>query len=96
MSVLNRKERRKMLKRGQLESVVAETITETYQKIKLDTIGDMTLITLMTLHDKFGFGTKRLNNFHQSMGELCDCLKAGTLSLDDIKEYLVNECKLEL
>ena len=55
MSILNRKERRKMLKRGQLESVVAETITETYQKIKLDTIGDMTLITLMTLHDKFGF-----------------------------------------
>ena len=96
MSILNRKDRRKMLKPGQLESVVTETITETYHKIKLDTIGHMTLITLMTLHDKFGFGTKRLNNFHQSMGELCDCLKAGTLSLDDIKEYLVKECKLKL
>ena len=58
--------------------------------------GSMSLImSLMVLHDKFGFGEKRLKKFHTEIANLGECLIAGTVNLDEIKEYLQENCKVK-
>ena len=95
MSILNRKARRSLAKKGNIENVVAGAITETQQKIRFDTINDLMIMSLMVLHDKFGFGEKRLKKFHTEIANLGECLIAGTVNLDEIKEYLQENCKVK-
>ena len=95
MSILNRKARRSLAKKGNIETVVAGAITETQQKIRFDTINDLMLMSLMVLHDKYGFGEKRLKKFHTEIASLGECLIAGTVNLDDIKDYLQENCKVK-
>ena len=92
---MNRKLRRELAKKGNLETVVAGAITETQQKIRFDTINDLMLMSLMVLHDKYGFGEKRLKKFHTEIASLGECLIAGTVNLDDIKDYLQENCKVK-
>ena len=75
--------------------MVAGAITETQQKIRFDTINDLMIMSLMVLHDKFGFGEKRLKKFHTEIASLGECLIAGTVNLDDIKDYLQENCKVK-
>ena len=95
MGVLNRKDRRALLKKGNIENIVAGAITETHSKIRFDTINDLMIMSLMVMHDKFGFGEKRLKKFHTEIANLGECLIAGTVNLDDIKEYLQENCKVK-
>ena len=95
MAVLNRKDRRALLKKGNIENVVAGAINQTHSKIRLDTINDLMIMSLMVLHDKFGFGEKRLKKFHTESANLGECLIAGTVNLDEIKEYLQENCNVK-
>ena len=95
MGMLNRKDRRALLKKGNIENVVAGAINQTHSKIRLDTINDLMIMSLMVLHDKFGFGEKRLKKFHTEIANLGECLIAGTVNLDEIKEYLQENCKVK-
>ena len=92
---MNRKLRRELAKKGNLETVVAGAITETQQKIRFDTINDLMLMSLMVLHDKYGFGEKRLKKFHTEIASLGECLIAGTVNLDDIRNYLRENCNVK-
>ena len=92
---LNRETRRNLAKKGNIENVVTGAITETQQKIRFDTINDLMIMSLMVLHDKFGFGEKRLKKFHTEIANLGECLIAGTVNLDEIKEYLQENCKVK-
>ena len=92
---LNRKARRSLAKKGNIENVVAGAIAETQQKIRFDTINDLMIMSLMVLHDKYGFGEKRLKKFHTELASLGECLIAGTVNLDDIKDYLQENCKVK-
>ena len=92
---MNRKLRRELAKKGNLETVVAGAITETQHKIRFDTINDLMIMSLMVLHDKYGFGEKRLKKFHTEIASLGECLIAGTVNLDDIKDYLQENCKVK-
>ena len=92
---LNRKARRSLAKKGNIETVVAGAINQTHSKIRFDTINDLMIMSLMVLHDKFGFGEKRLKKFHTEIANLGECLIAGTVSLDEIKEYLQENCKVQ-
>ena len=92
---MNRKLRRELAKKGNLETVVAGAITETQQKIRFDTINDLMIMSLMVLHDKYGFGEKRLKKFHTEIASLGECLIAGTVNLDDIRNYLRENCNVQ-
>lgn len=54
----------------------------------------ITVIVLYVLHDKFGFGRKRLERFGDEVMELTDSIAKGYLDLDDIIDVLVHEAKL--
>ena len=75
--------------------LVAGAINQTHSKIRLDTINDLMAMALMALNSEFGFGEKRLKKFHQKIASLGECLIAGTVNLDEIKEYLQENCKVK-
>ena len=92
---MNRKLRRTLSKKGMVENIVAGAITETQQKIRFDTINDLMIMSLMVLHDKFGFGEKRLKKFHTEIANLGECLIAGTVELEDIRNHLRENCNVQ-
>ena len=51
MGVLNRKDRRALLKKGNIENVVAGAINQTHSKIRLDTINDLMALNSESLED---------------------------------------------
>ena len=95
MALLNRKDRRALLKKGNIENVVAGAINQTHSKIRLDTINDLMAMALMALNSEFGFGEKRLKKFHQKIASLGEELIAGTLTIDDIRNKLKENCNVQ-
>ena len=95
MAVLNRKDRRALLKKGNIENVVAGAINQTHSKIRLDTINDLMAMALMALNSEFGFGEKRLKKFHQKIASLGEELIAGTVELDDMRSHLRENCNVQ-
>lgn len=53
-------------------------------------------VTAMVLHDKYGFGRKRLNDVFDYVYDLFDSVYRDYCTLDDIKECLYNELNLDL
>lgn len=49
------------------------------------------LITLTVLHDKFGFGEKRLDRFENEYINLLDSFNKGYITIDDLNEVLDKE-----
>lgn len=49
------------------------------------------LLSLTVLHDKFGFGRKRLEKFIDESWKLMDAYNAGYVSVSDIEETLAEE-----
>lgn len=52
------------------------------------------LMFCLVLHDKFGFGEKRIKKLLEYKFELSDALDNGLLTFEDIKETLRNEVNL--
>ena len=90
-AVMNRATRRKLAKKGVAETV----ITETQSKIELDTVMNYSAIVLWALRTKFGFSTKRMQQFHEEVVNISDHLKNGKTSgvtIESIKQALRDEC----
>ena len=55
------------------------------------------IISLMVLHDKFGYGEKRLNKFIEEYQKQLDAYNSGYVeSVNDFKKVLKKECGIEL
>ncbi len=55
------------------------------------------IISLMVLHDKFGYGEKRLNKFIDEYQKQLDAYNSGYVeSVKDFTEVLKEECGIEL
>lgn len=46
-------------------------------------------MALIVLHDEFGFGTKRLNQFQKAFENQAECLSGEYVSIDDMKQLVV-------
>jgi hypothetical protein len=53
-------------------------------------------IALYILHNKFGFGEKRLSKFVKEFEEQLDCYNKGYVTLDDIKQSLKEDTGIEV
>ena len=67
---------RKMYQRA-VEKIAREDVTITLVQDFLD-------LCLETLHDEFGFGDKRLNQFKERVEKTLHCINDDTVSWDDI------------
>ena len=54
------------------------------------------LMVLWVLHDKFGFGNKRLMRMTDEINELADAMNMKLLGEKDIIKALKDECDLEI
>ena len=55
------------------------------------------IISLMVLHDKFGYGEKRLNKFIDEYQKQLDAYNSGYVeSVNDFTDVLKEECGIEL
>ncbi len=55
------------------------------------------IISLMVLHDKFGYGEKRLNKFIDEYQKQLDAYNSGYVeSVKDFTDVLKEECGIEL
>lgn len=80
------------VKRGNLDyakRAAADMAIDTAFKLMLG-------IPVMVLHDKYGFGKKRLPEFMDHVMELYDSFNRGYLTLDDIVECLEKETGIKL
>lgn len=55
------------------------------------------IISLMVLHDKFGYGEKRLNKFIDEYYKQLDAYNTGYVeSIEDFRTVLKEECGIEI
>ena len=55
------------------------------------------IISLMVLHDKFGYGEKRLNKFIDEYQKQLDAYNSGYVeSVEDFRAVLKDECRIEV
>ena len=54
------------------------------------------LLTMTVLHDKYGFGTKRLERFLKEYQELLDSYEKGYISPDDLNGVLWEEVGMKV
>ena len=54
------------------------------------------LLYLTVLHDKYGFGTKRLENVLYHVNDLLDSYNKGYISVEDLNETLHDETGLKV
>lgn len=54
------------------------------------------ILTLTVLHDKFGFGTKRLERFTEHYHDLLDSYNQGYLKVEDLNNVLYEETEIKV
>lgn len=58
---------------------------EAFSSVAAEVLNCMALITL---HDKFGFGTKRLNEFQKHFETQAECLTEDFVTIEEMKELV--------
>ncbi len=58
--------------------------------------GQMMLLPLMVLRDKYGYGAKRLEEFIDNVADMLDSYNKGYLDLDDIEKTLEEETGIKV
>lgn len=56
----------------------------------------MLTISMYTLHDRYGFGNKRLERYMDHVNETLDFINDGYITMNDICEVLRDECEIEV
>lgn len=54
------------------------------------------ILGLTVLHDKFGFGQKRLERYIDEVVKLLESYNKGYISVQDLEEVLLEEVKLKI
>lgn len=93
MGMLNRKMRRELMKKGGPERILEEAHQVVEEEVHHNTCITDLVLTCWVLHDKFGFGGKRLMRFLEELDKLADA--AGDKKLienpTDIRTQLYEE-----
>lgn len=54
------------------------------------------LLTLTILHDKYGFGKKRANDFLEHFEKLLDSYNHGNVNANDLNQVLIDELGIKV
>lgn len=61
-----------------------------------DIVRTLIAIPVMVLHDKWGFGQKRLERFVEQLVEVLDSYERGYITMDDLMQALRDEAGIDL
>lgn len=70
-------------------------IDECVNKIKMNTIDTITILSAITLRDEFEFGQKRIQKFVKRFNSKAECIMENYTTWDDQIQILREECGLE-
>ena len=93
---MNRQDRRALAKPGVAAAVVQAAIEQQRRQLEDETVYNYTALILWVLHDKFGFGTKRIAKLHHELAQMSGFLKTGEVNIEDIVAALDRECGINL
>ena len=71
-------------------------VDKTIDRIKNCTIDTVKILTIMTLKDEFGFGTKRINQFIKRFNDKTECLVEGYTTWAEQIQAIKEENGIEL
>lgn len=71
---------------GALSKAANQKILADRERFGQVSVKAFTSMTLIVLHDEFGFGPKRLQRFQERFESQCDCLTGSFCSLDDMEK----------
>lgn len=80
---------------GYLLQISPADYTRYENQVKNNVLDTVLIASLLVLHDKFGFGTERLNRFKQAFNTQAECLADDYVKWNDIQEILLDECNIE-
>lgn len=61
-----------------------------------EAIGMVTCVFMLQLHDKFGFGTGRMEKLLNEVDFTIDCILSGHVSFEDIQKEVEDKLKVKL
>lgn len=100
---MNRAERRRSTRQEskdpilQIRSSDVERIKEETQRKAADEVFIKLLgLPIMAMHDKHGWGKKRLEQLTEDILELNDSLGKGLFTMEDIEKVLFEECGIKV
>lgn len=76
-------------------TITQQEINEASDRIKAQTYDTMRVMTLLTLHDEFGFGKARLDRFNERWNTKVECLTEDFAEWEDYKKILHDECGID-
>lgn len=76
--------------------ITAEEINEASEKIKHMVLDTMTIMTVLTLHDEFGFGRKRIQQFLDRFTLKAECILEDYATWQDYQSIIRNELGFDL
>lgn len=85
----NRRQARELQKGN--HKVLAEVKEEVTRKAVNYALRSFGVLAALVLHDKFGFGTKRIDRFYEDWVEKVDALQKGYINIEDVRELLKDE-----
>lgn len=77
-------------------AIPKKALDECVNNIKMNVIDTFTILTVATLHDEFGFGEKRCQQFINRFEEKTDCLIDDYCSWGDYIQTIKEELNLTL
>lgn len=76
--------------------ITAEEINEASEKIKHMVLDTMTIMTVLTLHDEFGFGRKRIQQFLDRFTLKAECILEDYATWEDYQSIIRKELGFDL
>lgn len=94
----NLKRGRQKIKRNPNDKVTLRVrdIDKIKQNATVEALEVLTLFPLLALRDTEGFGKKRLLRFKDKFDEMVDSYYAGYITLEDIRQTLIDEVDIEI
>lgn len=74
--------------------VSKERLDKCIDLIKKNTLDTVTCLSAITLHDEFGFGQKRIEQFAERFNLKAECILEDFTTWEEQLEILRNECQL--
>lgn len=75
--------------------VSKKDLNETVMEMQDSCYKTILLMMSFVIHDKFGFGNKRLVKLHEYFEETAHMLSEGVMSWDDVVEIMRDECDID-
>lgn len=72
------------------------TIDDCVKRIKECTLDTVLILALVTLHDEFGFGEKRCQQFMKRFDSKTECLCGDFADWKDMQQILADECNIHI